>query len=147
MTFFNWVKEQKTNLQESISRFKNKDFMDVVVAGCALVAAADGTIDSSEKQKMAGFIGRSEELRVFDMNQVISRFNYFASGFEFDSVIGKGEALKAIDKLKKNTEASRLLIRVCCAIGAADGNFDEDEKQMVREMCHHLDLSPSEFQL
>lgn len=147
MSFFTWVKEQKTNLQESVSRFKNKDFMDAVVAGCALVAAADGTIDSSEKQKMAGFIGRSEELRVFDMNQVISRFNHFASGFEFDSVIGKGEALKAIGKLKKNAEASRLLIRVCCAIGAADGNFDEDEKQMVREMCHHLDLSSSEFQL
>lgn len=147
MSFFTWVKEQKTNLQESVSRFKNKDFMDAVVAGCALVAAADGTIDSSEKQKMAGFIGRSEELRVFDMNQVITRFNHFASGFEFDSVIGKGEALKAIGKLKKNTEASKLLIRVCCAIGAADGNFDEKEKQMIREMCQYLDLSPSEFQL
>lgn len=147
MSFFNWAKEQRTNLQESISRFKNKEFMDAVVAGCALVAASDGTIDSSEKQKMAGFIGRSEELRVFDMNQVINRFNHFVSGFEFDSVIGKGEALKALGKLKKDPEASRLLIRVCCAIGAADGNFDENEKQTVREMCEYLGLSSSEFQL
>lgn len=147
MSFFNWAKEQRTNLQESISRFKNKEFMDAVVAGCALVAASDGTIDSSEKQKMAGFIGRSEELRVFDMNQVINRFNHFVSGFEFDSLIGKGEALKALSKLKKDPEASKLLIRVCCAIGAADGNFDENEKQIVREMCEHLGLSSSEFQL
>lgn len=147
MTFFTWVKDQQKNLQDSISKFKNKEFMDAVVAGCALVAAADGTIDSAEKQKMAGFISRSEELRVFDMNHVIDRFNHFVSGFEFDSIIGKGEALKAIGKLKKNSEASTLLIRVCCAIGSADNNFDECEKQIIREICHHLDLNPSDFNL
>lgn len=147
MTFFTWVKDQQKNLQDSISKFKNKDFMDAVVAGCALVAAADGNIDSAEKQKMAGFISRSEELRVFDMNHVIDRFNHFVSGFEFDSIIGKGEALKAIGKLKNNPEASRLVIRVCCAIGSADNNFDEYEKQVVREICHHLNLTPAEFHL
>ncbi|MBD2336462.1 tellurite resistance TerB family protein [Calothrix sp. FACHB-156] len=147
MTFMTWVKDQQKNLKDSISRFKNKEFMDAVVAGCALVAAADGNIDSSEKQKMAGFIGRSEELRVFDINHVIERFNYFVSSFEFDAVIGKGEALKAISKIRNDSEASSLLIRVCSAIGSADNNFDEHEQQVVREICHHLNLNPSEFHL
>jgi tellurite resistance protein TerB len=147
MSVLDWLQQQTTNVEEMVKRFKNKEFMDAVVAGCALVAAADGSIDSSEKQKMAGFIRRSEELKVFDMNVVIKRFNEFAEGFEFDNIIGKGEALKAIGKIKKNQEAARLLIRVCCAIGAADGNFDDDEKAVVREICAELNLNPADFQL
>lgn len=96
---------------------------------------------------MAGFIRRSEELKVFDMSAVVKRFNEFAEGFEFDHIIGKGEALKAIAKIKKNEEAGRLLIRVCCAIGAADGDFDDDEKAVVREICTELSLNPGDFQL
>ena len=44
----------------------------------------------------------------------------------------KGEALKVIAKMKKNGEGARLLVRVCCAIGMADGDFDESEKSMIR---------------
>ena len=142
-----WFNKQKGSIQESVTRFKNKDFLDAVVAGCALVAAADGTIDASEKQKMVGFIERSDELKVFDIKEVIQRFNMFVDGFDFDHSIGTGEAMKAIAKIKSNPEASRLLIRVCCAIGMADGTFDDDEKKVVKEICTELKLDPSEFEL
>jgi len=142
-----WFNKQKDSIQESVTRFKNKDFLDAVVAGCALVAAADGTIDASEKQKMVGFIERADELKVFDIKEVIQRFNMFTDGFDFDHSIGTGEAMKAIGKIKSNPDASRLLIRVCCAIGMADGTFDDDEKKVVREICTELKLDPSEFEL
>jgi len=143
----NWLNKQKSSIQESVARYKNKDFLDAVVAGCALVAAADGTIDASEKQKMVGFIERSDELKVFDIKEVIQRFNSFTDGFEFDHSIGVGEAMKAIAKIKSNPEASRLLIRVCCAIGMADGTFDDNEKNVVKKICSELKLDPSEFEL
>lgn len=92
-------------------------------------------------------MNRSEELKVFDMNDVIARFNHFVSGFEFDYTVGKMEALKAIGKLKNNPEAARVLISVCCAIGAADGDFDEKEKIVVREICQTVHLNPGDFQL
>ena len=142
-----WLNKQTTSLKDGVSRFKNKDFMESVVAGCALVAAADGTISAEEKQKMAGYIERSEELKVFDMKDVIKRFTSYTDSFEFDYTIGKGEALKAIGKIKSNEEASRLLIRVCCAIGTADGDFDDDEKAIVREICTELGLNPGDFGL
>jgi len=142
-----WLNQQKTSMSEAVTRFKNKDFMDAVVAGCALVAAADGNISPEEKQKMAGFIQRTDELKVFDMQEVIKQFNKFSDSFEFDHMIGKGEALKAIGKMKKNDEAARLLVRVCCAIGMADGDFDESEKTMVREICTELGLNSADFGL
>jgi tellurite resistance protein TerB len=142
-----WLNQQKTTVQESITRFKNKTFLDAVVAGCALVASADGKIDASEKQKMAGFIQRSEELKVFDMQEVILRFNQITSSFDFDFIIGKATALQIVGKLKHNQEAARLLVRVCCAVGLADGNFGADEKAVIIEICHELNLNPQEFDL
>lgn len=146
-TFTSWLKNTQSTLRDQVKKFQNRDFMDAVVAGCALVAAADGQIESSEKQKMAAYINRSEELKVFNMNDVISRFNHFVSGFEFDHGIGKMEALKAIGKIKNNPEAAQVLISVCCAIGASDGDFDEKEKMIVREICQAVNLNPGDFQL
>lgn len=142
-----WLNQQKTSAQESISRFKNKEFLEAVVAGCALVAAANGKIDESEKETMAGFIQRNEALKVFDMAQVIASFNKFTGNFEFNAMVGKAEALRAVHKIKANDEAARLLIRVCCAIGMVDGDFDQSEKRVIKEICLELGLSPSEFGL
>ncbi len=39
------------------------------------------------------------------------------------------------------------MIQVGIIIGGADGNFDKDEKQAVREACNAVGISPSEFDL
>jgi tellurite resistance protein TerB len=142
-----WLKEQKDKLQSEVQKFKNKSFAEGVIAGCALVAAADGSIDSSEKQKMIGFIENSDELKAFDTGEIIEIFNKFVSKFEFDQMIGQAEALKAVGKSRENASQARLLVRVCCAIGAADGDFDNDERATVRTICQELGLDPSEFDL
>lgn len=146
-TFKNWLNSTKKDLGDQVKKFKNKDFMEAVVAGCALVAFADGTIDAAEKNKMAGYINLSEELRVFDMGEVINRFNHYVNNFEFSPEIGKQEAMKAIAKLKNKPEIGRLIVGVCSAIGSADGDFDASERAIVAEICNTLGLNPSEFSL
>lgn len=143
--FSNWVKETSSNLQSEVLKYKNKDFLEATVAACALVAAADGNITSEEKQKMIGFMKQSEALSVFDTGEVIKLFEKYTSNYDFDAMIGKAESLRTISKLKKKSEQARLLIRVCCSIGAADGNFDEQEKTLVREICKELDQNPADF--
>ncbi|UOG91110.1 MAG: tellurite resistance TerB family protein [Candidatus Thiothrix sulfatifontis] len=149
MSFFDTLKEKageaRAKLTAEIGKFKNREFMEACVAGCALVAAADGSIDSAEKQKMMKFIQQSDELKVFETKDVITFFNKVAENFEFDNEIGKAEALKIISKLRSKPDAARLMVRVCCAIGSADGEFDAKEKQMVREMCRDLNVSPEDF--
>jgi tellurite resistance protein TerB len=147
MGVLDWLKTQASGLQDEVKKFKNKDFMEATVAGCAMVAFADGVVKSEEKAKMAGFIQRNDALKIFDLSKVISTFDKYVQGFEFDYSIGKGEALKAISKIKKNPEEARLLVRVCCAIGASDGDFDPAEKRTVSEICRELGLNPGEFGL
>lgn len=52
-SFKSWLQTSKQGLTDQVKKFKNKEFLDAVVAGCAIVAAADGSVDSNEKQKMA----------------------------------------------------------------------------------------------
>ena len=146
-----WLKTNATaardKLSTEVSKFKNREFMEAVVSGCALVAAADGNISSDEKQKMVGFIQNSNELKVFDVKDVIKAFNSVCEKFEFDQQIGRAEALKSIGQLRKKEDAARLLVRVCCAIGSADGNFDESERAACRIICNELGLNPGDFDL
>ena len=146
-----WLKKNtlaaREKLTTEVGKFKNKEFMEAIVAGCALVAAADGEISSSEKLKMSGFIKNSDELKVFDMDKVIEAFNRVCSKFEFDEQIGRAEALAVVGKIKGKPEQARLLVRVCMAIGASDGDFDDKEKAVCKLLCIELGLTPSDFDL
>ena len=146
-----WLKENtagaRARMAEEMTKFKNRDFMEAVVAGCAVVAAADGDISTEEKQKMIGYMQSSDELKVFRTEDVIKSFNDIVAKFEFDAAIGQAEALKKIAKIKGKDGADRLLVRVCCAIGAADGDFDASERTAVTRICAELGLTASEFDL
>lgn len=147
----NWLKDKfnevSKNLKDEVTKIKNQTFLEGVVAGCTIVAYADGIVRSEEKMKMMGFLKNNDVLSVFDTGKVIQLFEKYASRFEFDKAIGEMDCLSTVGKLKSKPQEARLLVRVCCAIGASDGNFDHAEKEAVRKICNELGLSPSEFDL
>ena len=150
MAFTDWLKKNVTEAREAlnkeITKFKSKEFLDAIVAGSAMVAYADGTISAQEKQKLMGYLRTSEQLQVFDQNDVIKQFQKYVEKFDFDNTIGTGEAMQAIARFRDKPQA-QLIIRVCCAIGSADGDFDDDEQAVVRRMCNELGLNPKDFDL
>ena len=146
-----WLKQRYSevtaNLKTEVTKLKNKTFLEAVVAGCALVAHADGVVKPEEKQKMMGFLRNSDVLSVFSVEEVIGIFDKYSKQFEFDHQIGQASALQVVAKLKGKDAEARLMVRVCCAIGAADGNFDDNEKGVVRKICAELGLNPKDFDL
>ncbi|WP_462409640.1 TerD family protein [Neobacillus sp. Marseille-QA0830] len=140
-----WANNQKRRAQELFNRYKSQDVLDAVVAACALVSMADGYLDASERQKMMDFIHQSEELRVFDTNKVVQKFNLYISKLQNDRMLGRADAFKALGAIRNKPEIARLVARYCIAIGYADGNFDHNEKQMVSDICRELGLNPAEF--
>lgn len=146
-----WLKQRfnevSTNLKSEVTKFQNKTFLESVVAGCVLVAHADGVVRPEEKQKMMGFLRNNEVLSVFSTEEVISLFDKYSKQFEFDYQIGQASALQAVAKIKDKSDQARLMVRVCCVIGAADGSFDDNEKAIVRQMCAELNLNPKDFDL
>ena len=137
----------RDELTTRVSKFKNKKFMEGTVATCAYVAMASGGVSAEEKQKMVGFIKNSPELKVFNTEEIITVFNTLAANFEFDQDIGKGEAMKLITRMRDETDAAQLMLRVAIAIGKSDGDFDAAERACAKEICVALNLTPADYDL
>ena len=146
-SFLSQLKTKANELKTEALKFKNKDFLNAAMAGSALVAMADGSISSGEKQKMIKFIESNDALSIFTTSDVIKAFQDFVGQLEFDNDIGEAKAYQAIGKMKSNTEASRLLVRMIIAIASSDGLFDNDEKKIAVKIAKELALNPSEFEL
>jgi len=150
MSFDNFLSQLKTKANElktEALKYKNKDFLNAAMAGSALIAMADGSISSTEKQKMIKFIESNDALSIFTTSDVIKAFQDFVGQLEFDKDIGEAKAYQAIGKMKSNTEASRLLVRMIISIASSDGLFDNDEKKIAFKIAKELGINPSEFEL
>ena len=146
-TFLSRLKSKAGELKTEALKYKNKDFLNAAMAGCALVAMADGSVSAEEKQKMIKFIESNDALSVFTTSDVIKAFQEHVSQLEFDKDIGQAKALQALHKMKSNEGAARLLVRMVIAVAASDGNFDAKEQAVASKIVKELGLNPSEFEL
>jgi tellurite resistance protein TerB len=145
--FLSRLKSKASELKTEALKYKNKDFLNAAMAGCALIAMADGSVSAEEKQKMIRFIESNDALSVFTTSDVIKAFQEFVGQLEFDKDIGEAKAYQALLKMKSNEGAARLLVRMVIAVAASDGNFDAQEQAVAGKIIRELGLSPSEFEL
>lgn len=132
-------------LKTKVGQFKSKDFAEASMATCALIAAADGSIDASERSKTAAFIGSNDVLSAFDAGTLRDSFDRYCAKLTADYDFGKIEALQAIGKLRTKPDQARAVVQVGVLVGGADGDFDVHEVRAVREVCQAVGLDPSEF--
>ncbi|MBV7272480.1 tellurite resistance TerB family protein [Clostridium sp. PL3] len=139
------IKEQKKNAEESIMKVTNKEFMQAIVAGCALIAAADGNLELSEKEKMVEFMKGSTIMRLYDMSEVVGEFNKYADVVIADYNAGKKECIDAILKVRYSKDETTQVVRFCSIIASADGSVSEKEEAIIKELAVTLELDPKEF--
>jgi len=125
----------------------DEDFMKAFAGATALIACADGKIDNSEEEKIRNYIRNTKNLKGFDVETVMKHFKEYADAIMCDLQMGQEIIYKALDEIKDERDSAKLLIRACCAIGAADGNFDADERKVVKDICNRLNLDPRNFNL
>lgn len=130
---------------DEIKQAENEHLMEGIVAGCALVANADGRVTGDEHDRMARLIRGFEPIATFGINDVMATFETFTSGFIADQPDGETAALKAVAKVKGANKYPALLIKTCCAIAVADGGFDAVERKVVIRICDVLGLDPAAF--
>ncbi|GEM44402.1 tellurite resistance TerB family protein [Deinococcus cellulosilyticus] len=149
MSFFNKLKGAAQSLagdlQKSAKQFMNREFAEASMAACALIAAADGKIDPTERSKTAQFIMSNSMLQSFDVATLKQKFDFYCGKLEQDYDFGKIEAIQAVSKLKSKPDAARAAVQVALVIANADGNFDDKERQAVREICNAVGINGSEF--
>ncbi|MFF0588934.1 tellurite resistance TerB family protein [Streptomyces sp. NPDC003781] len=151
MALWDRFKESASQMQTQLVAKKNDlksgAFRDASMAMCALVAAADGTVDPSERQRVAQLISANEVLQNFPADDLRRRFEDNLNKLTADFDFGKVGILQEIAKAKKKPAEARAVVQIGIVIGGADGDFDKDERAVVREACYALDLPPHEFDL
>ncbi|MFB7028614.1 MULTISPECIES: tellurite resistance TerB family protein [unclassified Streptomyces] len=151
MALWDRIKESASTMQTQLVAKKNDlksgAFRDASMAMCALVAAADGTIDASERRRVAQLIATNEVLRNFDALDLQRRFDANLDKLTADFDLGRVGVLQEIAKAKKKPAEARAVVQIGIVIGGADGDFDKTEQAVVREACFTLDLPPHEFDL
>ncbi|RZU45566.1 tellurite resistance protein TerB [Streptomyces sp. BK022] len=151
MALWDRIKDSAATMQTQLVARKNDlksgAFRDASMAMCALVAAADGTVDPSERRRVAQLIAGNEVLQNFDAMDLQRRFEDNLGKLTADYDFGKVSVLQEIAKAKKKPAEARAVIQIGIVIGGADGDFDKGEQAVVREACFALDLPPHEFDL
>lgn len=151
MPLWDRFKESASNMQTQLNAKKNDlksgAFRDASMAMCALVSAADGTIDPAERQRVAALIGTNEVLQNFPALDLQRRFEDYLAKLTADFAFGKVAILQEIAKVQKKPTEARAVIQIGIVIGGADGDFDKAEQAVVREACFAVGLNPQEFDL
>ncbi|MEG4914320.1 tellurite resistance TerB family protein, partial [Microcoleus sp. B7-D4] len=116
MTFWEKLKQNVSqindSLQTNISKFKNNDFADASMAICALIAAADGTINTEERQKTAALIISNQTLQIFPASELKQKFDFYceklSQDFDFGKIEGKDSGLKFGNEVRHRKVVTRM---------------------------------------
>ncbi len=151
MPIWNQLRQATQGMQSQLIAKKNDlksgSFRDASMAMCALVAAADGSVDGAERTKVATLITSNDVLSNFPADQLRTKFDEYCDKLTTDFDFGKVGLIQEIAKTKKKPAEARAVIQIGIIIGGADGNFDDNEKKVVKEACHAVGIDPSEFEL
>ena len=93
------LQELKNRLSERRSRRNNRTFLEATMAACALVAMADKKVTFSESSKIDQILESLDQLRDYDVHDVINLFNQHIDAMEADLDGGRAEAMKAVEVL------------------------------------------------
>jgi tellurite resistance protein TerB len=143
------TKSQTLNdqLKTKKDQYRSREFADASMAMCALVAAADGSVDATERQKTAGLIAMNDVLSVFPPDELRAKFDNYCDKLNQDFDFGKVEAITAIGKVRAKPDQARAVVSIGLIIGGADGTFDDDERKIVMDACFAVGIAPAEFDL
>ncbi|MGW7272691.1 tellurite resistance TerB family protein [Streptomyces sp. NPDC054864] len=137
----------KSQLASLKTELKSGAYRDASMAMCALVAAADGSVDPAERQHVESLILQNDVLKNFPPEQLQQRFNKHVDQLSFNFQQGRTEVMQEIAKAAKKPMEAKAVIQTGFVVAGADGYIAPAEEQVLREACAALNLSPQEFGL
>lgn len=147
MGIFGSLFGKKANtMKQELHKVENRDLMEAVVAGCLLVAYADGECEDAELEKMEQVIGALPELQHFggEISETIGRFHsILEAGFR----LGKLKVMKELEDIKGNDDDRQLVFNVILTIAEADGEIEPAELKVLKEVGQRLGINLREYDL
>jgi len=116
-------------------------FARAMMAACALVATADGTVDEAERDHVRGLfdsIGLSNHI---DIEHGMAMFEQFIDRLAADDADALGDMLAEVRRVRDEKRSGEMILSVCRALSSADGYADEDEVLRIGRIAEALGLA------
>lgn len=126
-------------------RSRQKAFLEVVMAGTALVAYADRDERLSELVARDRILARLADLLPFNTRDAVALYERYARRLDAQPDAGRREALEKIGAFDGSPDDLLILVRACLAIGHADRDFSARERSVVEEICRQVGIDPAEL--
>ena len=141
-TFIDRIRHSLGGIRE---RSRHREFVDVVMAGAALVARADRDERLSELVARDRVLARLTDLQWFDVHDAVTAYERTSRLLRKDADNGRRQVLDRIAAFHGDREEKVTLVRACLAIGHADSDFSAPERSVVEQICHQLGVDPGEL--
>jgi tellurite resistance protein TerB len=137
-------KEGFADLEREFARVTSRPTFERVCQAAFLIARADGSFDPFEKAMLQKVI--AAKLPHFKAAEIADAIVSAEAELAFTVEGGIAMLLANITKAR-GTDDAPLIMLVAVAIGAADGEFDDTEKGVARQIAAALGLDPAVYNL
>lgn len=127
---------------------ENKDFLEAVCAASALVAAADGDIEESERRKVVSIISNHPTLsKLYQSNVIETTAETMFKRAKESS--GRQQLARELDDIKSRPNGQGMAedaYLVALDIANADGEIEPEEDAVLKKIAARLGIDTSKFE-
>ncbi len=126
---------------------ENKDFLEACCAACALVAAADGDIEDSERQKATRLITNHAALsKIYKQQEIETTLEMMFRRAKDAS--GRAQLARELDDLKGRPNGRTMaedVYLLAVDVSMADGEQEPQEKVVLDKLAKRMDVDTTKF--
>jgi tellurite resistance protein len=126
---------------------ENRDFLEAVCSGVALVANADGNIDDGERRKAVSLLtGHSTLSKLYKTADIESCLTTMFGRAKDSS--GRQQLARELDDISGRPNAAQMaedVYLIALDIAGSDGSVGDDEKSMLQKIAHRIGVDTAKF--
>jgi len=134
--------DRPMSISDPADQFRNGSFIEAAMAAAALTATAGGPAGFAERHKLDEILENLTTFAAFNYHAALVRFETLAEEIRTRPEVGRSRALKAIAAIADNTEDSRVILRIACAIARDDGRYRPACTAYLGEIAKTLGQTP-----
>jgi len=127
-----------------VKKFENRDLMEAMVGGCALVAFADGSCTEEELKKLEAVLAGTKALEGFGTEVQTTLMN-FTNRLRTAYRSGRLEIMREIADVKNDQREKEDVLVAMITIAEADGDIGEAEMKVLTEVARALGLNIEQY--
>lgn len=141
---FGMFKKKAAAAKVAVHKVENRDLMEAIVAGAILVAYSDGDCSGDEMLKLQGIIESNDNLKHFG-SEIGATIDKYSSMYESGKRLAKMKLMKELQDVNADEEQKLEAFIIAIEIADADGDIDDAELSVLKEIGKTLGLNPDNY--